>query len=72
METSDRPADLRSGLDRQWRDTIIAISESQQQYAGLISRGTEDEAIVSAAWLRLFRAEERQRELLRAMEALDG
>jgi hypothetical protein len=50
-------------LERQWGDATIEVIRAQSEYAGLVSRGVEDDETITAAWLRLWRAQERQRQL---------
>jgi hypothetical protein len=50
-------------LERQWGDATIEVIRAQGEYAGLVSRGVEDDETIMAAWLRLWRAQERQRQL---------
>ena len=62
--TSPNPAThARAILERQWGDATVEVIHAQSVYAELVSRGAADDETVVAAWLRLWRAQERQRQL---------
>jgi hypothetical protein len=62
--TSPNPATQTGAiLERQWGDATIEVIRAQSEYAGLVSRDVEDDETITAAWLRLWRAQERQRQL---------
>jgi hypothetical protein len=62
--TSANPAShVGAILERQWGDATIEVIRAQSEYAGLVSRGVEDHETITAAWLRLWQAQERQRQL---------
>lgn len=62
--TSPNPAThIGAILERQWGDATIEVIRAQSEYAELISGGLEDDQTITAAWLRLWRAQERQRQL---------
>lgn len=62
--TSPNPGThARAILQRQWGDATVEAIHAQSAYAGLVSLGTADDETIGAAWLRLWRAQERQRQL---------
>jgi hypothetical protein len=50
-------------LDRQWELATLEVMSAQRAYAELEGGIGENDSVVAAAWLRLWRAEERQRQL---------
>jgi hypothetical protein len=56
------PAALRR-LERQWAEAGAAAICAERAYQILVSGDEDGDAATSAAWLALWRAEERQREL---------
>jgi hypothetical protein len=63
MTTSTLATDARETLDGQWDDATVAVIHAQIAYAELVSQGVAEDETVAAAWLRLWRAQERQRQL---------
>jgi hypothetical protein len=52
-----------AALDRLWGLATIEVIDARRAYAELSSSSDDNEAAVAAAWLRLWRAEERQRQV---------
>jgi hypothetical protein len=50
-------------LERQWGNATLEAFRAERAYAELVSRGMAEDEAVAAAWLRLGRAQERQRKL---------
>jgi hypothetical protein len=63
MTTSTPATDTRQTLDRQWDDATVAVIHAQIAYVELVSQGVAEDETVAAAWLRLWRAQELQRQL---------
>ncbi len=55
-------------LDRQWELATLEVMNAQRAYAELEGRIGENDSVVATAWLRLWRAEERQRQLASQVE----
>jgi hypothetical protein len=53
----------RAILERQWGVAMVEAIHAQSAYAGLVSQGAADDETIATAWLRLWRAQERQRQL---------
>jgi len=62
-EHADEEAETEASLDRQWELATIEVVQAQRAYAELEDRMGENDSVVAAAWLRLWRAQERQRQL---------
>jgi hypothetical protein len=56
------PATVRQ-LEQQWAEAAAAAICAERAYQILVSGDEDGDAPTSAAWLALWRAEERQREL---------
>jgi hypothetical protein len=63
MNSPDPATRGQTALESQWGDATIEVTHAQSVYAELVSRGAADDETVVAAWLRLWRAQERQRQL---------
>ncbi len=50
-------------LDMLWGLATVEVIEAQLAYAEVASKSDDNDAQVAAAWLRLWRAEERQRQV---------
>lgn len=50
-------------LDMLWGLATVEVIEAQLAYAEVASTSDDNDAEVAAAWLRLWRAEERQRQV---------
>ncbi len=59
-------------LERQWCRATVAVARAQQRYQDLQHRANADEKTQARAWLRLWKAERRKREVLAALDALEG
>jgi hypothetical protein len=57
------PTSSIDALDRLWELATVEIMRAQLEYSELEGRSGSDDRSVAEAWLRLWRAEERQREL---------
>jgi hypothetical protein len=55
--------DALDALNHQWDLATVEIMRAQLEYSELEGRGGIEDRVVAEAWLRLWRAEERQREL---------
>ena len=53
--------------EREWRDAIVELERSRQEYERRLSDGESEseERAIGRLWLRLWRAERRRDELLR-------
>jgi hypothetical protein len=71
MTTSILATDARDLLDRQWDNATVAVIHAQIAYAELVSQGVAEDGTVAAAWLRLWRAQERQRQLSWELDRMD-
>jgi hypothetical protein len=63
MNSADPATRAQTTLESQWGDATVEVIHAQSVYAELVSRGAADDETVVAAWLRLWRAQERQRQL---------
>jgi hypothetical protein len=73
-ESADSPrlaSDPRAVLERQWGKATAEAIHAQNEYAALISQGAADDQTVGAAWLRVWRAQEQQRELSSQLDQLE-
>jgi hypothetical protein len=52
-----------AALNHRWGLATVEVIHARRAYLDLTSNGEGNEATVSAAWLRWWRAEERQRQL---------
>jgi hypothetical protein len=52
-----------AALDSLWGLATVEVIDAQRAYAELSSSSDDDDGAVGAAWLRLWRAEERQRQV---------
>jgi hypothetical protein len=57
-------------LERRWGNATAEVIHAQSDYSALISQGAADDKTVSAAWLRVWRAQEHQRELSSELDRL--
>jgi hypothetical protein len=64
-------SDARLGLERRWANATAEVIHAQRDYATLISHGAAEDKIIDAAWLRLWRAQEHQRELSSELDLLE-
>jgi hypothetical protein len=71
MITPGLAADTRAILERLWGNATLEVIRAQREYAELISRGVADDEAVAATCLRLWRAQERQRELSSELDRLE-
>jgi len=71
MMTPSPATDARANLERQWGMATLEVIRAQGAYAELISRAVSDEEAEAAACLRLWRAQERQRELSSELDRLE-
>ena len=55
--------------DEQWAAAVIAASRAQRDYDDLMRDPTADDQSCDRAWLRLWKAQKLQTELLRAEES---
>jgi hypothetical protein len=60
--TNTIPVTVR-GLEQQWAEATAAAICAERAYQILVAGDEDGDAPTSAAWLALWRAEERQREL---------
>lgn len=58
-------------LERQWCRATVAVARAQQRYQDLQRFENADEKVEARAWLRLWKAEQRKRDVLVAMDALE-
>jgi hypothetical protein len=63
MNSPDPAPRAQTALESQWGDATVEVIHAQSVYAELVSRDAADDETVVAAWLRLWRAQERQRQL---------
>ena len=63
MTMSSSTVEAARALERRWNEATVAVILAQVAYAELESHGNADDGTVVAAWLRLWRAQERQRQL---------
>jgi hypothetical protein len=57
------PDVANAALNQRWGLATVEVIRARRAYLDLTSSGEGDDAAVSAAWLRLWRAEERQRQV---------
>jgi hypothetical protein len=69
LSANKRTNDEVDALDNLWDLATVEVINAQLAYAELTSTSDDDEAAVAAAWLRLWRAEERQRRVSALFEA---
>jgi hypothetical protein len=73
-ESDDTPglaADVQATLERQWANATLEVIHAEREYAALVSQGVADDETAGAAWLRLWRAQQRQRELSSELDRLE-
>lgn len=63
MTMSSSTVEAARALERRWKEATVAVIRAQVAYAELESHGNADDGTIVAAWLRLWRAQERQRQL---------
>jgi hypothetical protein len=61
------PDETFDALHRMWELATVEIMHAQLEYSELEGRSNVDDRVLAKAWLRLWRAEERQRELAALM-----
>ncbi len=70
VASGDTPADPEPDSeptpDQLWCIALVAAVHAQQEYELLLSNPDADDAELDRVWLRLYRAQETQAELLRA------
>jgi hypothetical protein len=74
FESDDSPSlasDARTVLERRWGNAAAEVIHAQREYATLVSQGAADDEAIGAAWLRVWRAQERQRELSSELDRLE-
>jgi hypothetical protein len=71
MTTPGLANDARAILEHQWGNATLEVIGAQRAYAELVSRGVADDETIVAACLRLWRAQERQRELSSELDRLE-
>jgi hypothetical protein len=71
MTSATLTTDAWETLNRQWDDASVAVIHAQIAYAKLVSQGMAEDETVAAAWLRLWRAQERQRQLSWELNRMD-
>lgn len=64
--------DARLDLERRWGHATAEVIHAHRDYAMLISQGAAEDKLVDAAWLRLWRAQQDQRELSSELDLLEG
>jgi hypothetical protein len=64
-------AHARTILERRWGNATVEVIHAQREYAVLVSQGAADDETVGAAWLRVWRAQERQRELSSELDRME-
>jgi hypothetical protein len=64
-------AGAQDGVRGQWRDATVEAIHAQIAYAQLVSQDTADDRVFAAAWLRLWRAQQHQRELSLELDQMD-
>jgi hypothetical protein len=73
-ESDDNPgltASFQASLERQWANATVEVIHAEREYAALVSQGVADDETVGAAWLRLWRAQQRQRELSSELDRIE-
>ncbi|MGP8111584.1 MAG: hypothetical protein ACLQFT_03890 [Steroidobacteraceae bacterium] len=60
MTMSSSTVEAARALERRWNEATVAVIFAQVAYAELESHGGADDGTVVTAWLRLWRAHERQ------------
>ena len=71
MTSASLTTDAWETLSRQWDDASVAVIHAQIAYAELVSQSMAEDETVAAAWLRLWRAQERQRQLSWELNRMD-
>jgi hypothetical protein len=64
-------SDARLELERRWGNATAEVIHAYRDYAMLISSGAAEDKMVDAAWLRLWRAQQHQRELSSELDLLE-
>jgi hypothetical protein len=70
MATASPTSEALSMLEHECGQATVAVIRAQLAYASLAARPEADDSTFADAWLRLWRAEERQREVFSAIERL--
>ncbi|MFO1400043.1 MAG: hypothetical protein U1F30_02325 [Steroidobacteraceae bacterium] len=63
-----KPATVRQ-LEREWAEAAAAAIRAERAWHDIVAAGEDGDALTAAAWLALWRAEERQRALDQELEA---
>jgi len=71
MTTTNLVGDAQARVRGQWRAATVEVIYAQIAYAELVSKDTADDGAFAAAWLRLWRAQEHQRELAAELDQMD-
>jgi hypothetical protein len=71
MATPVQEEDGQAWVRGQWRDATVEAIHAQIAYAELVSQDTADDDVFAEAWLRLWRAQQHQRELSVALDQMD-
>ena len=58
-------------VELQWGNATLEVIHAQREYTALVAQGAADDETVATAWLRLWRAQERQRELSSELDRLE-
>jgi len=66
----DLDRDPLATLERRWSRATVAVARAQAHYQNLQNTADADEKTEARAWLRLWKAEQRKRTILIAMDAL--
>jgi hypothetical protein len=59
-------------LERQWAEAMAAVARAQSEYFDLQRSAEADDRVEARAWLRLWKAERHQREVLAALEEIEN
>lgn len=76
IDTGDSNMDMRQSqrvngpdvLEAEWRAATSAVIRAQLDYARAVATEDEESPTLDDAWLRLWRAEQRQREILHELD----
>jgi hypothetical protein len=70
MTLMELTPDVVESLDRHWGQANVEVIKAQIAYGELASHGPATDESLSAAWLRLWHAQERERQLSSALDRL--
>lgn len=72
MEGDIPTNDSLEWLEQHWKLAAVDVFRARSEYENLQATHDEDDPLISTAWLRLWRAQELQRQLAAELDAEGG